>query len=95
MLIREPHLLQFFRRAIACARALGIVIHSEVDLGHDDDLVARQVVLFDGFAEDDFGDAVTVRIRGVEGIDSKIIRKFDLLDGFSRTPRYPADVSYV
>lgn len=53
----------------------------EVDFGHDDDLVARQVELFDGFAQNDFGAAVGVDVGSVEGVDTQVVGGFDVFEG--------------
>lgn len=62
-----------------------VSINRMVYFGHDDDLIPREVVLFDGFAEDDLRLAIAIRIRGVESVDSQIISAFDMFDAL-RTP---------
>lgn len=43
------------------------------NLCHDDDLLAREIVLFDSLSEDDLRDAVGIHVRGVEGLNPRVI----------------------
>ena len=51
----------------------GILADGPVELGHDDDFVARDVVLLQGLADNHFGLAVGIHVGGIPGVQSHIV----------------------
>jgi hypothetical protein len=49
-------------------------------LGHDDDLLAREVMLFDSLAEDNFGETIRVYVGRIECPNFDVIRCFVVLN---------------
>lgn len=83
MLIRQPVLGLFLFGKDERAGAVHVAVQREVDLRHHHNLIPREVVLLDGFPEDDFGEAVAVGVGGIKGVDAEVISKLDLLDAYS------------
>jgi len=61
---------------------VGCLADGKVALGHDDHLVARNVILLDGFADNDFRGAVGVGVGGIPRVEAGIVGGFEKGEGF-------------
>jgi hypothetical protein len=60
-----------------------LMLNSQMNyLGHNNNLVSREVKLLDSLSQDDFGKAVRVIVGGVERLNSSIVCCFNMLQCF-------------